>query len=317
MFDWLSYGLGFVIKFIYDLVKNYGLAIILFTIVIKLALMPLNVRSQKSMRKTQKIQPYLAELQEKYKNDQQKLQQEMMKVYRENNIKMTGGCLPLLIQFPILISLYQVIQRPLQYMLGISWGDGVWQEICRLGNFGFDDSGFNAALNAWNQSQIMISKWAEHAGTAGSFLNGVAGASQHPWVLDFNFLGLDLSVIPSHAFQSVMAGGAWTAIIIFIIPILAVVSSIGSMKISQIQSGQNTANTQANQSAKMMSVLMPAMTGFFTIILPAGLGLYWIISSVIQIIQQIAINYYLEKKGDDTNVIIPEKKQLHGKKRKK
>ena len=106
-------------------------------------------------------------------------------------------------------------------------------------------------------------------------------------------------------------------LLIIFIPILAVVSSIGSMKISQIQSGQNTANTQANQSAKMMSVLMPAMTGFFTIILPAGLGLYWIISSVIQIIQQIAINYYLEKKGDDTNVIIPEKKQLHGKKRKK
>ncbi|MBQ3471414.1 MAG: membrane protein insertase YidC, partial [Clostridia bacterium] len=122
MFEFLiTRPMGYIIKFIFDFVQNYGLAIILFTIVIKLILMPLNFRSQKAMRKQQKIQPYIAELQEKYKNDQQKLQQEMMKVYKENNVSMMGGGLPMLQQVPILIGLYQVIQKPLQYMLGAAW----------------------------------------------------------------------------------------------------------------------------------------------------------------------------------------------------
>ncbi|MBQ7975861.1 MAG: membrane protein insertase YidC [Clostridia bacterium] len=105
--------LGFIIGFIYELVQNYGLAIILFTIVVKLILLPLNIKSQKAMRKQQKIQPIIAGLQAKYANDKEKLQREMMKVYKENNVSMAGGCLPMLIQMPILIGLYHVIQRPI------------------------------------------------------------------------------------------------------------------------------------------------------------------------------------------------------------
>ncbi len=328
MFDFLiTRPMGFIIKFIYDFVQNYGLAIILFTIVIKMILLPLNIKSQKSMRKQQKIQPYIMELQEKYKNDQQKLQQEMMKVYKNNNVSMTGGCLPMLIQFPILIGLYQVIQRPLQYMLGVVW-EGAYDEILHLrdaaanlvtsipgimGNYAGAEP-----LNIWNQGQIFISKWAAAVGTQGSTLDGVAGMAQHPWVVNFDFLGLDLSTVPGDAFNHAISSGAWMGLIIFIIPLLAVISSVVSMKISQIQAGQNnSANNQANQMNKTMNLIMPIMTGFFTIILPAGLGLYWIISSVVQIVQQLAVNYYLEKKGEDIVVTIPEKKQLHGKKRKK
>ena len=173
-------------------------------------------------------------------------------------------------------------------------------------------------LNIWNQGQIFISKWASAVGTQGSMLEGVQGMAQHPWIINFNFLGLDLSTVPGDAFNHAISSGAWMGLIIFIIPVLAVVSSMVSMKISQIQAGQNnSANEQANQTAKTMNLIMPIMTGFFTIILPAGLGLYWIISSVVQIAQQLAVNFYLDKKGEDVVVTIPEKKQLHGKKRKK
>ena len=89
--------LGFIIRTIYNLVQNYGLSMLLFTVIIKLILMPLQVKSQKAMKKQQKIQPIIAELQKKYANNQQKLQAEMMKVYKENGVSMTGGCLPLLI----------------------------------------------------------------------------------------------------------------------------------------------------------------------------------------------------------------------------
>ena len=121
MWHYIVMALGWIIKTIYDLVQNYGVAIILFTIVVKLILLPLNIKSQKAMKKQQKIQPIIAELQKKYANDQQKLQQEMMKVYKENNVSMMGGCLPMFIQMPILIALYQAIQKPLTYMFNVPY----------------------------------------------------------------------------------------------------------------------------------------------------------------------------------------------------
>ena len=139
---------------------------------------------------------------------------------------------------------------------------------------------------------------------------------------------LDLANIPSKAFSYI--GEVFTGnmehlsiVLLLIIPILAILASVGSMKISQSLSGQNnksddaTAQT-ANQMSKSMTMMMPVMTGFFTLTLPAGIGLYWIVSSVTQIIQQLALNLYFDKKKEDEIVVnIPEQKQLHSKKRKK
>ena len=329
MFEYLiTKPMGFIIEHIYNLVANYGLAIIIFTIIIKMILIPLNIRSQKAMRKQQKVQPVIAELQQKYANDQEKLQREMMKIYKENNISMTGGCLPMLIQFPILIGLYQVIQRPLSYLIGVDWSlDAVANEVYRLRdamvNLGYNLGNYaQATVDVIKKTgQIQLSKWAEIIGTNGTALEGV-GEGVHPWVINFNFFGLDLSNAPSAAFSKIMAldFSDWSIIALLLIPILAIVASIVSMKITQAQSGQNNKNSDNNQAAQMsktMNLMMPVMTGFFTITLPAGLGLYWIISSVVQIVQQLALNLYFDKKGDDVVVTIPEKKQIHGKKRKK
>ena len=329
MFEYLiTKPMGFIIEHIYNLVANYGLAIIIFTIIIKMILIPLNIRSQKAMRKQQKIQPIIAELQKKYANDQEKLQREMMKIYKENNISMTGGCLPMLIQFPILIGLYQVIQRPLSYLIGVDWSlDAVANEVYRLRdamvNLGYNLGNYaQATVDVIKKTgQIQLSKWAEIIGTNGTALEGV-GEGVHPWVINFNFFGLDLSNAPSAAFSKIMAldFSDWSIIALLLIPLLAIVASIVSMKITQAQSGQNNKNSDNNQAAQMsktMNLMMPVMTGFFTITLPAGLGLYWIISSVVQIAQQLALNFYFDKKGEDVVVTIPEKKQQHGKKRKK
>ncbi|MCD8181505.1 MAG: YidC/Oxa1 family membrane protein insertase [Firmicutes bacterium] len=327
MFEYLiTRPMGFIIEFIYGLVANYGLAIIIFTVVIKMILMPLNVRSQRAMKKQQKVQPIIAELQKKYANDQEKLQREMMKIYKENNISMSGGCLPMLIQMPILIGLYQVIQRPISYLIGVDWSlDSVVNEVYRLRDamvsLGYNLSSYaEATVDVIRKSgQIQLSKWAEVVGANGSLLDGVTGGT-HPWVINFNFLGLDLSNAPSAAFSRIMAldFSNWSIIALLAIPILAIVAQLISMKVSQAQSGQkNDSNSQANQMSKTMLWMMPVMTGFFTITLPSGIGLYWIISAVVQIIQQLVINYYLDKKGEDVVVTIPEKTQKHGKKRKK
>lgn len=327
MFEYLiTRPMGFIIEHIYNLVSNYGLAIIIFTILIKLILIPLNIHSQKAMKKQQKIQPMMAELQKKYANDQEKLQREMMKIYKENNISMTGVCLPMLIQMPILIGLYQVIQKPLSYLAGVDWANAsVINEVIRLKdamvNLGYNIGNLaNATMEQLaNNSQIQLSKWAGIVGTQGTALEGVSGGV-HPWVLNFNFLGLDLSNAPSAAFGHIMAldFSNMSVILLLLIPVLAVIASVISMKVTQAQTGQNQ-NTegQAAQMTKSMNLMMPVMTAFFTVTLPAGLGLYWIISSVVQILQQLILNAFLDKKGEEIVVTVPEKKQQHRKKRKK
>ena len=121
--SWLYQGFGFMLNLIYGIVKNYGLAIILFTLLIKIIVLPLTLKQQKSMTKMQRMQPKLKEIQEKYKDDKDKTAQETMKLYKEYGVSPMGGCLPLLIQFPILIAFYQVIQKPVEYMLGKSSGE--------------------------------------------------------------------------------------------------------------------------------------------------------------------------------------------------
>lgn len=115
----ISTFLGLIIKFIYDIVQNYGWAIIIFTIIVRIILLPLNIKQQKSMMRMQKISPVLKEVQEKYKNDKEKLNKETMKIYQDHKISPLAGCLPMLIQFPILIALIKVIYDPGQFMFGL------------------------------------------------------------------------------------------------------------------------------------------------------------------------------------------------------
>ncbi len=109
---------GKMLYYIYSLVGNYGIAIILFSIIAKLILLPINIKQTKSMQATTKIQPEVQKIQKKYKENPEKLNEETMKLYKEHNINPMGGCLPLLIQFPIIIGLYRVLQQPQIYVFG-------------------------------------------------------------------------------------------------------------------------------------------------------------------------------------------------------
>ena len=316
MFEFfITRPLGWIIEQIYNLVANYGLAIIIFTVIVKLILLPLNIKSQKAMRKQQKIQPILQELQKKYANDQEKLQKEMMKLYKENNVSMTGGCLPMLIQMPILIGLYQVIQKPLSYLMGVDWmAEDVINKVYMLRDTMADQIG-NLATQTEEMlakvSQIQLSQWAE-----------IVNGPTDPWVINFNFLGLNLANTPSAAINYIMRldFSNWGVIALLLIPVLAVVSQVLTTKLTQIQSGQNTkdnSDNPANQMSKSMMMMMPLMTGLFTFTLPSGIGIYWIVSSITQLLQQLALNKYFENKGEEVIIKTPERKQLHGKKSKK
>lgn len=305
--------LGFIISLIYDIVQNYGLAIILFTIIVKLLILPLQIKSQKAMKKQQKIQPIIAELQKKYANDQQRLQQEMMKVYKENNVSMTGGCLPLLIQMPILIGLYRVIQSPLTYIKGIDFHNAQVLESAKnlvaemvekfpdvIGNI----SNMKIEQIVKNY-QIQLTTWSDLLGKT----------SELGWDINFNFLGINLSKVPSASINPILTGNFSDlgTVLLILIPALAVFTTWLSMK--QTQPQQTTAaNDQAQSMSKSMTMMMPIMTGFFTFTLPSGMGIYWIISSITQMLQYYLLNKYFDTKEDDFVVTVPAKNRKNSKK---
>ena len=309
--------LGLIIRLIYDLVQNYGLAIILFTIIVKLILLPLQIKSHKAMKRQQKVQPIIAELQKKYANDQQKLQQEMMKVYRENNVSMSGGCLPLLIQLPVLYALYGVIQRPLTYIRGIDFTNAAVLENVKNIVAGIherfpDNVAGIMSMTAEQISksyQIQLSNWASVLGRA----------EELAWDINFNFLGLDLSGLPSSSLTAIMSGdfSHMGTVLLILIPAAAILTTWLSMKYSQsmTQAPKKDDDNPAQNMTKSMSLVMPIMTGFFTFTLPSGIGIYWIISSIMQMAQQFILTKYFDKKEDDFVVKLPEKNRKNSKKR--
>ena len=317
MWHYIVLAMGWIIKTIYDLVQNYGVAIILFTIVIKALLLPLNIKSQKAMKKQQKIQPIIAQLQQKYANDQQKLQQEMMKVYKENDVSMMGGCLPLFIQMPILIALYQAIQKPLTYMFGVDHKNLTEEIITRVE--GLKEAFVAAGNNIGNLSQMSVEQLMQQSQIQISDWAGKIDGAASDWFINFKFLGMDISRNPSSALDYLGdIGNNLSIVLLLLIPVFAVLSSIAQNKITMKLSGQNNAgNEQAQSMSNTMMWMMPLMTGFFTFTLPAGIGLYWIVSGLLQMAQQLALNYYFDKKGEDFVVKVPESKHQHGKKSKK
>lgn len=260
---------GWLLNFIYGFVSNYGLSIILFTILTKVILFPLSLKQQKSMVKMQQVQPKLKEIQEKYKSDQQRQSEETMKLYKEHGVNPMGGCLPLLIQLPILLALYRVMYQPLTYMLG--YGADKIAELAEK---------FGIAMDNARMAEIAI-----------------ANAGK---LIDFSFFGLDLSGAPS-----IMAPS-----LLWLIPITAALTTFLSSKVTtamnktakkeedakpkrvlSAEPSANRGNTDSTQSmTNSMNIMMPIMTLWITFTVPAALGLYWTISNIISMLQQLVLN---------------------------
>lgn len=248
-FDIINVPLGYLFKGIYLVVKNYGFTIILFTLAIKVLLLPLNIKQQKSMKKMQALQPRLAKIQEKYAQDKEKQSMETMKLYQEAGVSPMGGCLPMLLQLPILFALYNIIRRPLSYI----------------------------AMMGKDQIAEIAAKHPIEEGTAALSQLELAKLEN---IINFDFFGFDLSIIPN-----------LTSVYV-VIPLLAGATTYLVSVISSKISGSGNNNAAGNM--KMMNVIFPLMTAWFSISLPAGLGLYWIVSNLFQIAQMFFLNKILK-----------------------
>ena len=196
--------LGYIIKPIYDLIQNYGLTLILVTLLIRIVTLPLSVMSQKSTARTQKLQPQIQALQQKYKNDKEKLNTEMQKLYSKNNVNPLGGCLPLIVQMFVLFGFIKVIYNPLQYILRLSEGQ-INQIMKEIGE---------------KASSYQVS-WCGIDRVKDILINEL-----HVKPINFNFFGIDLTQ---------MLKGNLTDWKLWVFPVLATVETILSPVISKKQ----------------------------------------------------------------------------------
>lgn len=289
--------LSYIISPIYSFVENYGLAVILFTIIVKIVLVPLGIKQQKTTVKTKMIKPELEKIQAKYKNDKNKLNEETMKLYQKYGVNPMGGCLPLLIQLPILLGLYRIIQAPITWFLRKTPDVYIGEEI-EKGNFIKDvvmekiaSIGEKVDFTKFESVKDLL----DHLTINEKIRDLEIKVASELDIIDFNFLGLDLSKTPS-----VKEPG-----MLWLIPILATGSAFFSNWVSQ---KINPMSPEQAQQMKTMNMMMPLMTAFFTFTLPAGIGLYWFISTIVSVLQMVLLTKYFEKKYVNTN-FVSEKKE--------
>ena len=274
-FAWLT-------RMFYEWTGSYGVAIILFTLVVKLVILPFQLKSKKSMMRMNRMQGKIKDIQTRFANNKERQQQEMADLYAREGINPMGGCLWSFIPLPILIALYYIIRTPLRYFMNLS--ETVIAEIRTLA----ESLGYVAATegNAVAYEQIYLSKFIhEHWD---SFVGKFDGLLD----VNYQFLGLDLAETASNVMGQFPHGGwaVWGLLLLpFIAAALQLVMSIASMKASS--------NTM-NGSNKMMLYLFPLMTIWMGFMFPAALCLYWIVNSAFSAVQELLLNKVFAKALD-------------------
>lgn len=287
---------GLLLMWLYEILGNYGLAVIIFALIVKIILLPFQLKAKKSSVKMTALQGQLAEIEKKHGANKQKYNEEVQRLYREENVKPMSGCIWSLIPFPILLALYQAIRYPITIMLGVdsallAEGGAIYEMLQKL-NF---TSTMNAAYEQIEQMQFISrpENW--------SYFEGLSDKLQQ---INYNFLGLDLGAKP--ALNSLWNGeGDVAAMCLLLIPVLAGVLTYLQTVISQKLTKQSNNNPQ-QQTMNTMNILMPLMTVYFAYIMPAALGVYWIAGSVFAIVQEVAFNRAFEKQIEEANREIKE-----------
>lgn len=283
MFDFFANTFGYVLNLLYNLLNNYGLAIILFTILIKIILLPISIKQQRTMKKSAKLQEQMKSIQFKYKNDPEKMNQEIMSLYKSENMSPMSGCLSSIIQLILLLSIFYLVKSPLTYMRKIPTEN--------LNNYvkQMQDEGKNVN-NVYPEIDIIREK----------------GPENEEVRLNMEFLGLDLSEIPQQSMSDYR---------VYIIPGLYIISTFISMRLTtsmQVKAkkkkdvieldadGKPKADDSnevdvAMQTNKMMSWMMPIMSISIAFIAPLGLALYWLINNILMIIERLVLDRILKE----------------------
>jgi len=290
MFEFFSNMFGYVLNGIYILVKNYGVAIILFSIIIKFLMLPMSIKQQKTMKKTEKIQKEMNKIQDKYKNNPEKMNMEIMDLYKRENMSPFSGCFSLIIQMVLLFSMFYLVRSPLTFMKKVD--TGVIENFSQTIK---EEKGEGALNGAYPEMQII--KYANEKNLTDSEI-----------FINMDFLGVDLSDVPT------TSGTNYTS---YIIPVLYVISSVASIKLTSNINNKKSKNEdviEVNQTEKKddmqdmtkqmnksMLWMMPILSVSVSLVAPLGLALYWLINNILMILERLIMNKFILSEEEKEN----------------
>ena len=298
MFQFFANIFGYLLSFMYGIINNYGLAIILFTVIMKIIFIPFSVKQQKTLKKSAKLQEKMKIIQFKYKNNPEKMNQEVMELYKTEKMNPFSGCLTAIIQIILLFSIFYLVRSPLTYMQKIPT-ENINQYVSQL-----QESG-RAVSTAYPEIDIIREyEFLKEQNPDDEYIDRAN--------LEMNFLGLDLSKVPQQHL---------TDITVYIIPVLYILSSFVSIRLStsmqektqkeakdgvilEETTGKELVPEEKNemdaimQTNKMMSWFMPLMSLSVAIIAPLGLALYWLTNNILMILERLILNKVIKSEEE-------------------
>ncbi len=276
---------GYLLNWLYTVFNNYGIAIIIFTIILRLILIPITIKQQKTMKKSEKLQAEMKEISTKYKNNPEKLNQETIELYKREKMSPFSGCLTAIVQILIILSVFWLVSQPLTYMKKVD--TNLVDEYKKM---------IQEANNGTSPGYIEI-----------EIINKV-GPQDERVNINMDFLGLDLSKVPSSNLND------WR---VYIIPVLYIMSSLISIKLTTKTTNKKKEKTKLigdgekkepdemealNQMSKNMSYMLPIMSVMIAFIAPLGLAMYWFISNVLMMIERLVMDKIMKHKEESENV---------------
>ena len=295
--DIVNVPFGFLLRILYQLVDNYGVALMLFTLLVKLVLLPLSAKSKKGMMQTSRLTPYVQALRKKYENDPQKQAEAIQALYKEENCSPTGGCLWSFIPLLILIPLYTIVREPITYILGES--KEVTTQIIEAIKAAAPEGTFTAGNSYYDQmtAAALIPQYKDALASLNLSAQTLEGVK-------FDFLGINLARIPDF---NIFAWKAftWANIGAFLLPVLSAGSQMFTSWLSQkmnnsvitndkgLQDEESAKQSDAAKTGKTMLLMMPIMTLLFGFSMPAAISIYWFVQGIVStVIDVILTNIY-------------------------
>ena len=301
---------GYVLNLLYELVQNYGVSIILFSILVKVIMLPLTIKQQKTVKKSTKIQEEMKQIQFKYKNDPEKMNQEVMALYKREDMSPFSGWLSSIVQIVLVLAVFILVSSPLTYMVKLNS-----KEINKLNEVVSQEQ---PTANRYKEIAIIqyIRNLEPQASVSGEEKTEESENKEfniYDYIekvdLNMDFFGIDLSAVPTQDL------GNWKTLII---PILYVITSFISIRLTTATqnkkqkenklitdgSEKDKAEEEYNpmlEANKSMSWFMPIMSISIAIIAPLGLALYWLMNNILMIIERIVLNKFLNKEEEANN----------------
>lgn len=280
---------GWILSWCYEIVGNYGWSLVLFTVLTRFIMIPLAISQQKGMAKQARLQPKIKKIQQRYAGNQQKINEEMNALYqREGANPLGAGCLPLAIQFPIMIGLYGVIYRPLSYVLHLPKEtiDMLTDAVQKIAGEATGRAATTVELSVINHANEVIS----------SLPNLGADVAEKLQNFDFTFLGINMAQIPDYKVFNLL----------WLIPILSGVTSLMTSALSYMRQRKTNPEMSKNPAMGCMSFGMPLFSVYIAFQFPAGIGIYWTMSNLFMFFQTLIIGHTHSPKNVLAKVMIEE-----------